>query len=153
AEQEAMAEIERGRSGRPLRRASDGASNLYNFLMLFLAVAAVLVTIRDEGGPRGWPPTLQDLSAPLQGLVGLLPIAAAIFLFGLAPLLVGSFLRRRRAKRGRSDAYPYEFMFRLGETADPTAVRRYLSVTGQRKLSSKTLKTLMLTNCGGGRIE
>jgi hypothetical protein len=145
-EQEGMAEIERSRAGRPT---SERASkNVYNFLMLVLTAAAVLLTVKtgnilDIGSPgTDWWTTT----------VSLWPILVVATVFYLVVPLFGQARRIYRDQRGQSDSYPYEFAFRLQETADAGRVRTYLDDKNRRRPRS-TLEKLTLTNRGGGRVE
>lgn len=146
SEQEAMAEIERSRTGRPT--AERASRSVYNFVMLVLTAAAVLLTIKtgnilqiDEPDTNWWV-TLQSLWP-----IGLLAIVAYL----VVPAF-GRVMRLSREKRGQSDSYPYEFAFGLEEAADPVKVHAYLSAKRRRKPES-SLRKLALTNRGGGRIE
>jgi hypothetical protein len=146
-EQEAVAEIERSRAGRPV--AERASRNVYNFLMLVLTAAAVLLTIKtgnilDIGDPdTEWWPTI----------LSLWPIAVVAVIFYLVVPLIGTARRIWRDRSGHSDSYPYEFTFRLQEAADANRVRAFLSQTGRRRLASTSLPRLTLNNRGGGRIE
>ncbi|MBX6749029.1 MAG: hypothetical protein IRY85_05055 [Micromonosporaceae bacterium] len=146
-EQEAVAEIERSRAGRPV---SERASKtVYNFLMLVFTAAAVLLTIKTGN--------ILDINNPETDwwatAVSLWPIAAVAVVFYLVVPLFGTLRRVSRDRSGHSDSYPYEFTFRLQETADANRVRAFLSHTGRRRLTDSMLPRLTLNNRGGGRIE
>jgi hypothetical protein len=146
-EQEAVAEIERSRAGRPM---SERASkNVYNFLMLVLTAAAVLLTIKTgnileigDPGTDWWATALS-----------LWPIALVAMVFYLVVPLIGTARRIWRDKAGHSESYPYEFTFRLQEAAKASRVRDFLNQKGRRRQRDTTLKALTLNNRGGGRIE
>ncbi len=146
SEQEAMAEIERSRAGRPAERANMTA---YNVLMLLFTVAAVLVAIRegnifDPGSvSTDWQTWIRALS----------PIAAVTVFFALIVPVWTRWRQRAKDRRGDSEIYPYEFAFRLQEAADPGKVYAYLAESGPRPVQSDALRSLTLTSRGGGRIE
>jgi hypothetical protein len=146
-EQEAVAEIERSRVGRPT---SERASkNVYNFLMLVLTAAAVLLTVKTGN--------ILDIKNPhtdwVATALSLWPIAIVAVVFYLVVPLIGSTRRIMRDKAGESESYPYEFTFRLQEAADAAKVRTFLSAKRHRRRRDTKLKKLSLTNRGGGRIE
>ncbi len=146
-EQEGMAEIERSRAGRPTSERA--GKNVYNFLMLVFAAAAVLLTVKTGN--------ILDISKPGRGwaatAVALWPIALVAVTFYLIVPLAGTVRRIYRDRRGQSDSYPYEFAFRLEEAADSAMVCAYLDAKKGRRHPRSTLRRLTVTNRGGGRIE
>jgi hypothetical protein len=144
-EQEAMAEIERSRAGRP---SSERATrSVYNFLMLVLTAAAVLLTVKTGD--------ILDINKPgidWNTLLSLWPIAVVAVIFYLIVPLIGQGRRIWRDRAGEIESYPYEFTFRLQEPADAERVRAYLSAKRRQRRTSR-LDRLKLTNRGGGRIE
>ena len=146
-EQEAVAEIERSRAGRPV--AERASRTVYNFLMLVFTAAAVLLTIKTG--------EILDIRDPETDwwatALSLWPIALVAVVFYLVVPLIGTLRRISRDRSGHSESYPYEFTFRLQETADAGRVRAFLGQTGRRRLAGTTLPRLTLNNRGGGRIE
>jgi hypothetical protein len=123
SEQEAMAEIERTRRGRPESRRSDQAA--YNAIMLIVTVISVVIAVRTGSGagaaPGGsstdwWRVTLSYW--PLIVLAALLLISVPVV----------NAIRRFNSQRGpHSEVYSFEFAFRLDEAVNQKALRDYLT--------------------------
>jgi hypothetical protein len=143
-EQEAVAEIQRSRGGRP--SAGSGGTGGYNFLMFVLAAVAALVAVRADNfldRNTDWATTLLALAA----------LAVVAALISLVVPLVDQFWRVVRDRVGANDSYPYEFTFQLHEAADATLVRKFLKCKRRYRLRQTALRKLTLINRGGGRIE
>jgi hypothetical protein len=144
AEQEAMAEIQRSRNSRSPIISPDTA---INSLVMIFTVIAVIWTIRHDSSSNNEPPP-----SGLREFFSLWPplaIAVGIFVGVLA--FVG--IRRwRNGRRGGSDAYEYEFAFRLDEHVATDKVRAYLAADRQTPVASD-LDSLMVGQRGGVRIE
>jgi hypothetical protein len=144
AEQEAMAEIERSRMGRP--RARTGRS-VYVFLMTVLTVIAIVV-----GTSLGTVSPGIIESSPLNLWRGLWPMALAVLLVGIGIPLWNTTRQRYMQRRGISETYGYEFSFRLDEPADPRKVYWYLNGSNPRRPRTRLLKSLTL-NSSGSRVD
>lgn len=145
SEQEAMAEIERSRRGRPeARRMGDAA---YNAMMLFLTVIAVAIAVRTTetaatGAQSWWRQVL--------GLWPVLAVSVVLLLFWPAVTRLRHLVRQRKPD---SDLYSFEFSFRLDERSKPELVREYLGRRQPESIRSTSFKKMVLRRLGGWRIE
>jgi hypothetical protein len=147
SEQEAMAEIERSRRGLPDRRR--GNELAYNAVMLMLTAFAVLAAVPAVShGNSGTTP--KDV---LNSLVPLWPLFAGIAVLLFVPWLWSIVRHRVRRNRPNSEAYGYEFAFRLDETASATAIHRHLRDTRPRKVTLEGFGTAVLRPLGGWRTD
>ena len=145
SEQEAMAEIERSRRGRPeSRRMGDAA---YNAIMLLLTAVAVFVAIQaadtsTTSGMAWWEVALK-----------LWPVAVVAALFFFAWPVAAGLRHLHHQRRPNNDTYSFEFAFRLDERAEQDLVREYLSQPGSQLLRSAMFKVIKLRRLGGWRVE
>jgi hypothetical protein len=144
SEQEAMAEIERSRRGRPeTRRAGDAA---YNAIMLVLTAVAVFIAIQTANTA-----TTTERWQQVLNLWPLLVLGVAV----LAAWPVTISLRRLiEQRKPDSELYSFEFAFRLDARVDAGLLHTYLNtikpVMVRRAGKSPTIKIRRL---GGWRWE
>jgi hypothetical protein len=145
SEQEAMAEIERSRRGRP--SAGRSGERAYNSLMLIFTIMAVVLTIQATDVKPG-----ASLLEQITSLWPIIAIFAGVFLLDGA---IGSARRVFRERRGASESYSYEFAFRIDERTDPRRVFEYLNGKRHAYVRSNLFprRRLRVTRRGGGRIE
>lgn len=142
SEQEAMAEIERSRRGRPeSRRLGDAA---YNASMLLLTAVAVFIAVRtgEETKATGW-----------QQIFELWPFLAVLGGFMIVWQIVATVARWRRQRNPNSDAYSFESALRVDEPADPQRIRNYLLRRQSDEVESRAFKKVKLRRLGGWRVE
>jgi hypothetical protein len=147
SEQEAIAEVERSRNGRPPSQQVGRAA--YNFIMLVLAALAVAFTVYGTDiqriGTNGT--TWWELAWSLR----------AIWLFAIVAAIVmpvgGHLWRTYKDRRGKSSSYPYEFAFWLDEEADAANVPEFLNPTKRLKIDSSVLPKLSIVDQGYSRSE
>jgi hypothetical protein len=146
AEQEAIAEIERGHGSRfDPRRVGDGA---YNAIMMILTVLAVLYAVRSYDQARPTTPHEWMLL-----LADLWPIAVASILFYLLVPSYGLARRWWQEQRGSSETYSYEYAIRIDENTTAERINAYLNAGRRRRLHHRAFPGLRLVHRGNGRIE
>jgi hypothetical protein len=147
SEQEAMAEIERSRRGRPeSQRIGDAA---YNGIMLILTVVAVFVAIQtaDRSAPTG-------PASPWQWLAQLWPVFVVSIAFFLAWPAIAAIRRLVQQRKPDSETYSFEFAFRLDERAERDRVQAYLREQAPQAItSSPSFRKIRLRRLGGWRVE
>jgi hypothetical protein len=121
SEQEAMAEIERSRLGRP--SAAAGGRSIWDGLSFLIAVFSVLFVVFTTPLPA---PSQTPTGSRWDQLVHLWPIpAVAVLFYFIIP--GGRFLWRWAKERtGRGSNFSYEFAFLLDEPTDPFLVTDYV---------------------------
>jgi hypothetical protein len=146
SDQEAVAEIERSRHGRPeSRRAGEVA---YNALILISTAVALLIGVqayneaKHNQPDQSWWRYALDLS----------PIIAGALVLVLIWPTVALVRRAWQQRKPNRDSYSFEFAFRLDELTDPDLVHGYLTQP-QPPIRSKTFKKIRLRRLGGWRIE
>lgn len=146
SEQEAMAEIERSRRGRPeSQRIGDAA---YNGIMLVLTVVAVFVAIQtaDRAAPAG------DAS-PWEWLGRLWPVFVISIAFFFAWPAIAATRRLVQQRKPDSETYSFEFAFRLDERADRERVQKYLREDEPQTITTTAFRKIRLRRLGGWRVE
>jgi hypothetical protein len=145
AEQEAMAEIERGRRGRQEgRRTSDAA---YNAMVLVLSVAALLFLVRTTPIGNFGTITAGEL------LIRLWPLVPITFAISMIAPFISWISRRSNNRNAKNDSYSFEFTFRIDEATSPEKVANHLSRPQVLKVDVPELGTLTIRRLGGWRIE
>jgi hypothetical protein len=168
SEQEAMAEIERSRFGRPSARSvGKSAIDAFNLMIAVLATLFVVVT-------TDFPNTNSDIDWWRQ-IGKLWPIAVVAVVFYLVIPGGGFLFRWLRDRRGVNTNYSYEFAFLLDEPTDPEVIHRYITDRKRQRIRQtaaqlaaalngvpradrpaarrRPLKGLSLIRLGSGRIE
>jgi hypothetical protein len=142
SEQQAMAEIERSRRGLPDRRRHGEMA--YNSVMLLLTAVTVVTAILVLNNPG------QSISNRLYQVWPLLTGIVAIS----ALMPVWTFIRHQsRRRRPDSEAYGYEFAFRLDEMSSSSAIHQYLAKSKPTRLKLAGLGRARLRTLGGWRTD
>jgi len=151
SDQEALAEIERGRLSRPdvLRPPSNVA---YNVVMLLLTAAAGVLTLTSASFRQLWRSGAGwwDFTLTLWPLWAMIVIA-----YGIVPVVrwAGGRIRHGyRAKRVKARSYPYEFAFQIEQPVDLEALTRYADDRNRRNVKAAG-RSFFITNRGFGRVE
>lgn len=148
SEQEAMAEIQRGRLSRPSVTQSP-ARAAYNLTMLLLAVVAVVFTVNvSDLNKLGQPETtVWDVVYLLRYVW--LAMAVAFVILPLSTFVVRSW----REFSASQPSYPYEFAIHLEEGVSPDKLAAHVCDDRRRRLGTALLGTTRAVNRGYGRIE
>jgi hypothetical protein len=145
--QEAMAEIERSRQGRPTVVSTGTAA--YNVATLLLGAAAVVLTVNVSD----FDLLLAPGTAWWRIAVALWPVWLVIILvLGVFPLAERLY-RAARTRRGLLHTYPYEFAFRLNAAVDLSKLKEFDKQRSRRRVPADGIRKLHITNRGYGRIE
>jgi hypothetical protein len=151
SDQEALAEIERGRLSRPeiVRPPSNAA---YNVVMLLLTAAAGVLTLTSSSFRQLW----RSGAGWWDFVLTLWPLwAMIVFAYGVVPTVrwAGGRVRQGyRAKRVKARSYPYEFAFQIEQPVDLRALNTYAGNRDRRTLAAAG-RSFFITNRGFGRVE
>lgn len=144
SEQEAIAEIERGRHGRAEgRRPIDP---IYAGIGLFLAsagVAVAVLTLTDQPPDTSWRERLPNLW----------PIAVISLLILLAAPAINLGRKLFTRQKARNDTYGFEFAFRIHEDTNPHHVAAYFQQPKRQKAELPGFRKARVQRLGGWRIE